>query len=129
MRTWTLALIMFALSVKAATLWIYMSPLDPAVMGGMTTNDYLTNYSIRIFTQTNITIPPTNYILYTNYVPNIFLSQGPPGTVWSNTVPTPTNTCFFISQCTNVSNGGAGPFSHPFPFLPVGPSGGFSLTR
>lgn len=103
--------------------------VDPAQFGGLSTNDYLTNYNIVILQTNQVSTNFSGYSLLTNYPANFFLSQGPCGTWWTDRVSVASSPGFFVMFATNQNNGGAGPFSPLAVWLPNSPSGQASLTR
>src|SRR5689334_10071497 len=88
---------------------------DPAMMGGLSPNDYATNFVLVVRSSSDTTVP-TNQWPVTFIAPATqFTNQGPFGSDWTVQVPTTANPTFFMLQFTNYNtsgtNGGVGNFS------------------
>lgn len=120
--------VLLLLSVGLATAPLAATPkpitfkfsVNPADLGGMSTNDYYTNIAFNVLSVTNCTIPTNQWPVVTNYLASSFPS--PDGVNWSNTIVIDGNTRFYLIQAVNL-NGGSGPFSSVATWVPSPPAG------
>jgi hypothetical protein len=116
-----LPLLAAPIAPTTATLAIKVLP-DPNTMGGMTTNDFATNFLVEVKWSPDCTIP-TNAWATVLAIPMIQLTnQGPMGTEWTQQVQVLVNPTFFIARTTNYL-GGVGPFSSVATWLAGAPPG------
>src|SRR4051812_11034877 len=73
--------------------------LNPADLGGMTTNQYLTNITFSLLSVTDCTIPTNQWPVITNWLASTFPSAD--GANWTNAVITDGATRFFLIQVAN----------------------------
>jgi hypothetical protein len=85
---------------------------DLASLGGLSTNDYMTNLVFTLYSSTNATVPLTNWIVVTNWPAVPFLAQGPPGTMWTNRIAWDQQTRFYVMKAKEVLGGEESPFSN-----------------
>ena len=89
---------------------------DNTQMAGLSTNDYCTNIFVVFYSTKNVN-QPTNQWPVVSFTPMInLLSQGAPGTIWTNQLTMDGNSRFYSLTMTN-GNGGASPFSNVAPGL------------
>lgn len=88
---------------------------DPADLGGMTTNDYYTNIVFNLLSVTNCAIPTNQWPVVATFLASSFPS--PDGVNWSNNFTIDGFTRFYLIQAANL-NGGSGPFSSVFAWVP-----------
>lgn len=103
--------------------------VDPSGLMGLTASDYATNFNYVVVSSPNVTTPTNQWTVVAVVPVKPLLSQGPPGTWWTNQIPIDGANRFFIGQYTNISNGGVGPFSIPYPLIWAAPSGGLGATK
>lgn len=121
------SLSVFALSMAVAALVFAAPPPntvtasfkwlpDNSQMAGLSTNDYCTNIVVTFLSTVNVNIPTNNWptVLFTPIT--AFLSQGPPGTTWTQQLSMDGNARFYAIVMTN-NNGGSSPFSNLAPGL------------
>lgn len=82
---------------------------NPSVtdMGGLSTNDYVTNFTFRVYSSTNLTVPLTNWTMTAEWPVSQFLAQGPLGSTWTNSLVTMPGTRFYVMRtyCNKASEG------------------------
>jgi hypothetical protein len=105
------------------TITLQMSlTLDSSTFGGLSTNDYLTNITILIYSSPDCTVPTNQWPIVAVYPASQFLNQGLPPVYWTNQLAVDGATRFYLMQSTN-GNGAFGPFSRVVPFFWSSPSG------
>lgn len=92
-------------SVPLAWTWT----VNPADLGGMSTNDYLTNIVFSLYSVTNCTIPTNQWPVVTNWQASTFPVAADGG--WTNVVVVDTSTRFYLLSVGGV-NGSTSPFSN-----------------
>jgi hypothetical protein len=119
----TLAISALAVIISAgATLYFRFQPGSAGELGGLSTNDWLTNITLNVSFSTNVAIPITNWPVVASYPAAQFLTQGPAGSWWTSSIPSAASAGFYTIQPTN-GNGTIGPFSYPGVWLPTLPGG------
>jgi|SRR5579872_528532 len=111
-----------AVSLSAAATLYFFLPVNPASFGGLSTNDYLTNVTLVLYSSTNAATPMTNWQAVAAWPASQFLTQGPAGSWWTSAVPSSATAAFYSLQSTNGS-GASSPFSYPAVWLPSSPAG------
>lgn len=94
--------------------------LNPADLGGLSTNDYYTNIVFQLYSVTNCAIPTNQWPIVAAWSASSFPS--PDGVNWTNAVTIDGNTRFYLIQAVNL-NGGFGPFSSVSVWVPTPPVG------
>lgn len=89
--------------------------VDPADLGGMTTNQYYTNIVFNLLSVTNCAIPTNQWPVVAAYPASSFPS--PDGVNWTNTITIDGFTRFYLIQVSN-QNGGLAPFSSVATWVP-----------
>lgn len=116
----TLTLCLLLLSPKAfsaVTLQaIFKWAPDSNQLAGLTVADYMTNITFWVYGSTNVALPLTSWVFVTNWQGAPFLSQGPAGSWWTNSIGSDGNARFYTVLVKN-NNGGASPFSNLAPWL------------
>jgi hypothetical protein len=104
--------------------------VDPSVLGGMNSSQYASMFSAVLISSPDITVPTNLWPVHVIIPVTNLLSQGLPGTAWTNPIVTDGATRFFLSAYTNVVNGGPlGPFSPAAPLVWVSPQGRVGVSR
>lgn len=114
MKLWPLAFLVCATSFAAGTnnapvkfTWTWApNPLD---LGGLSTNDYMTNIAFRLFSSTNINVPLTNWPKVAEW-PATNYTDGH----WTNSVVMDAAVRFYVMKAWSGKAGGTGesPFSN-----------------
>lgn len=99
------------------TAWLVFNMVITNTTGGLSTNDFSTNYAAVFKTAPDVTTPDAQWNTFQQTPVTFFLQQGPVGTIWTNQIGTDGATRFFKVAYTNISNGGIGPFSQPYPLI------------
>lgn len=109
---------LFALPLYAAgtttNVTFYFRWPGPVDLGGLSTNDYMTNITFRLYSSTNASTPINQWQLYSAWQGSAFILQGPFNSQWSNTIPVEfTGARFFALKAYSpkASGGGESPFS------------------
>lgn len=132
-----LSVLIVALSLNAGTTNVHSVTFGwrwiPATVdfGGLSTNDYLTNIAFRLYTTTNITQPTTLWRVVTNWPGAPLLSQGPLGSMWTQSLSADGFTRFYALTATSTAapESGESPFSGvAFQLAPL-PSGTLEILR
>lgn len=132
-----LSFIVCALAVSAGTTnlhsvtfgwrWIPNTIVD---LGGLSTNDYLTNISFKLYYTTNVTQPMSIWKVATNWPAAPLLSQGPLGSMWTSSVTVDGFTRFYaLTAFSSVASEGESPFSNTALQLAPLPSGTLEILR
>lgn len=96
--------------------------LDPTVMGGMTPNDYSTNFAFELRSSPDCTIPTNSWPIVALWPASQFTNQGVFGSEWTNQVQATSNPTFYLLRIT-AYGGSAGPFSGIATWVQRGPPG------
>lgn len=100
---------------------------DPLLMGGMSPNDYATNFELVVLGSTDCTVPTNQWPVLMAVPATQFTNQGPFGSDWTVSVPTTSNPTFFFLQFTNFNTSGGsqgrGPFSSVVAWVSGAPPG------
>ena len=100
---------------------------DPNQMGGLSTNDYLTNIVFVIRSSTDIRTTPTTWQVLTNSEASTYTAQILAGAPIAITVNIDSITRFYVANATS-KNGGVGPFSNVGVWVPGPPGGAISIV-
>ena len=100
--------------------------VDNTQMGGLSTNQYATNFNVVIVTSPDIRVPLALWTPISTVPVSQLLTQGSPPATWTNQVPVDGATRFFSIQYTNWVNGGTSPFFAAYPLFWTFPSGSMS---
>lgn len=82
---------------------------NPADLGGLSTNDYLTNISFTLWTTTNVTLPVTSWSSATNWQASSTPNDGTGN--WTGVATIDGQTRFYLLT-VNALGGGQSPFSN-----------------
>lgn len=96
---------------------LFYWPLDPTDLGGLSTNDYMTNIVFNLYSSTNVSAPVQTWPLLLSVPGQSYLPQGLPGSTWSNAINVDSYPRFYVLQVSN-QNGGVSPFSQVAPWVP-----------
>jgi hypothetical protein len=99
---------------------------DNTQMAGLSTNDYCTNITALVLSTVNVNQPTNQWPVVAILSVASLLSQGPPGTIWTNQLQMDGNARFYAIVMTN-GNGGSSPFSNLAPGLTAPTAGTIPL--
>lgn len=89
---------------------------DQTQMAGLSTNEYSTNITVTIVSTVNVATPTNQWPVVAAFPMSVFMTQGPPGTIWTNQLAMDGLSRFYAIVMTN-GNGGSSPFSNLAPGL------------
>lgn len=92
----------------------YFHWFGPQDYAGLTTNDFFSQVTFRVYSSTNVSLPMNQWPLYATWAGLPFLNQGPVGTQWTNQIAvTFTSARFFAFTVFHPkAAGGESPFSN-----------------
>ncbi len=118
-----IAVAVFAVSIPPTNVTLtFNAVVDGPSMGGLTPNDYATNFVLLVRQSADASIPTNQWAVTFTAPATQFTNQGPFGSDWSVVVPTSSNPSFFLLQFSNYA-GGVGPFSTPASWVQGAPPG------
>lgn len=100
-------------------------------MAGLSTNEYLTNITFRVYSTTNVALPLANWTQLAEWPAVNFLSQGPCGALWISQVTVDGASRFYVARSfsSKASGDGLSPFSNTDFQLALPPSGTIQILK